>query len=155
MTNFDKKCPILGTPLIFKTFFIPITEFVSSRRFFEWWFLTKKVGKLVKIQKFCHHRLNHSFFDLMNIPKISICGLFSLPNGTVKVKCLTFSWELFLIRLSLINGVDYQWLRYLIALSGYDTQLIVQSRKTSLKQNKALVTNMLFVCSKVTDYSML
>ena len=53
--NFNKRS-FLGTLLMFKKIFMWTTEFVSSRRFF-----IEKVGNLVNTQKFCHHRLNHSY----------------------------------------------------------------------------------------------
>ena len=59
LTNFIKKSPILGTLHTFKTFFIPTTEFVASRRFFwapiwlfsEWWFFDQKSGKIGRNSK--------------------------------------------------------------------------------------------------------
>ena len=90
--KFQLKCPVLGNLHIFKTFFISITKFVSSRRFFyaliwilfEWWFFAKKVENWSKPKTFVTIVLiTHFFsgihiliFDLMNIQKISISRSF-------------------------------------------------------------------------------
>ena len=111
LTNFGKNVPFWGPYLSLKHFSAQPLNLSCQCTSFEYPydyflsddFLTKKVGKLVKTQKFCHHRLNQSFFlqgsyshHLTIIPKVTMFGLFwSFSNGTLNGNHLTVLEKMF------------------------------------------------------------